>query len=267
MKYKDEIIKDIKAKKELRDISDTYMESFLKIIIPKKLEEKFDSAKSFSQLKRTGAYKEFFKTAREKLRKIYGVFKEDINREELLEQRDYEAILKSHQSTRERIDDYPKIIKEIYNSTKAKSILDLGCGLNPIAIYPHKNKIKAYYAGEISKDDVDLLNNFFKQENIPGKAFIFDLITDDFSKLPKADVCLLFKVLDALEILEENISLKILRKIPCTNIVVSFTTKSISGKKSFNTDRSWFERILKTLKYNYKTFETSNEIFYIIKKD
>lgn len=98
-----------------------------------------------------------------------------------------------------------------------------------------------------------------KKFGLNGKAIRINLLKEN--NFLKADVCFLFKVLDTFESLRRGISKDILKKINCKILVVSFPTKTLSGKILSKKRLKWFERIVK----NYETFEIENEIFYIVK--
>ena len=86
------------------------------------------------------------------------------------------------------------------------------------------------------------------------------------SNLPKADLCLLLKVLDIMG-KNRKVSEEILKKVPCPKILVSFSTKKLSGKSMTRPRRIWFERTLEHLGFPFKKFEIPNEIFYLIDKN
>ena len=110
-----------------------------------------------------------------------------------------------------------------------------------------------------------MINSFFEKNKISGKTFVYDLrkIKDG---LPKADLCLLFKVLDVIEDKKHKISREILQKVPCKKILVSFSTKKLSGKPMNYPKRKWFERLLQRLNYKFEKFSSDNEVFYLIDK-
>src|SRR3989344_7409937 len=73
------------------------------------------------------------KDVRSSLREKVGRFQASIkDRQKLLEKGDMGSLLKTHSSTKERFDFYPEL-REIISKLKVKSILDLGCGINPLA--------------------------------------------------------------------------------------------------------------------------------------
>jgi len=92
------IIDDILKKKTLNKIDRSIVQEYLPNIIPEKKRE----------------YKKLVKEVRNELNRVYGVFQLGTNLD-----------LKSHKSTKERIEIYPTLYKRIFNLTgKPKSILD-----------------------------------------------------------------------------------------------------------------------------------------------
>lgn len=253
----DNLIKKIKQKKELKSLSDDFVQSILENYFEHELLDL-----PLDKKKETVVVKEI----RSVLHEVYGAFKSNKfhKRNELLEKGDYSKLLLLHKSTKERADFYP----EIYSKLKTlipnvKSILDLGCGMNPIAYNYLKWKNVKYYATELTEDDVNFINNFFTKEKIDGEAFVMDLLK--IGDLPKVDVCFMFKLLDTLESLERDISKKVLDKVNCKWLVVSFPTFSLGGRKRLPIKRLvWFERLIKD--YDYNTFELGGEFFYVIRK-
>ncbi|QQG38875.1 MAG: hypothetical protein HYS32_00180 [Candidatus Woesearchaeota archaeon] len=251
------IIKDIKSKKELKTLDNNFVkekiDSYLK-------DHKLDLDKPFKQLKRSEEYSLMKKSIREELRKIYGLFK--IKQPSLSQ--NYQELLKTHLSTKERLPYYNQIYKEIFSITnKPSTILDLASGLNPLSI-PYMNLKKVHYlAIELSKEDCNFLNNYFKKNNAKGKAIPLDLVKH-YKELKniKADITFLFKTLDSLEEIKRNISKEILKTLSSKYIVVSFSSISVSGKRI--KERGWFLRILRELNLNYTEFKTPNETFLII---
>jgi len=301
IKYVEEIIKDIKCKKELSVLDDAYIQE--KIIdffshesnnkIKKNIIDKLSCAKDYKQFCKSKEHDFLVKRIRSNLRKVYGVFiKEDHDKkwlelEKLSKQiksgdnnsiiESCEKILSMHQSSAERLDSYKLIYDTLFsekikatNPNKRYKILDLACGLNPVSTIYIQDKIKSYTAVEISGEDCDFLNRYFKIINIDGKALRKDLTNEDDIKCLKeikADICFMFKTLDSLEHIKRNITEKILDNISSENIVVSFPIVSIGGKKRIEIiKRSWFEKLIE--KYNiYYKFKTENELFYFIRKN
>ena len=269
-----QVIKDIKNKKELRNLDDEFIKEKLDVYLQK---NHLDLDKEFKQLKRSSSYKLMLKAIRKDLREVYGAFikgkpslkklvealkKKNLNK--TLEE--HNEILRTHQSTRERLQFYDDIYSKIFKEVKPKSILDLAAGLNPIS-FPYMNLKGIYYiATELTKEDCRFLKEYFSLINIKHKVLQLDLLKD-YKKIIniKADLCFLLKTLDSLEKTRRNISKDILKSINAKDIIVSFSIKSLSGKKPIK-ERGWFYRILRELNLDYATFSTENELFFIIKK-
>ncbi len=264
MQYK-ELIGDIKKKKEFSYLSEDFV---LRVV-----KNYFENNPVPNGNKKSALYKSTIKNVRKILREVFGVFQplNVLRREEMLNKlgglKDLEGhkkLLGEHISTKERLGFYDQLYSKIFEITgKPKIILDLACGINPIS-FPFmglkKVKLICY---EVSKMDCDLLNNYFKKFEIDGKARSIDLLSA--KKFPKADVVFLFKVLDSLETLERDSSLRLLKRLNCNWVVVSFATHSLGGKKNIS-KRVWFERLLRELNWKYEVLDFENERFYVVRK-
>ena len=264
-----ELIKEIKKKKELSELDNKFIKEELDRFFKRE-------PKIFKNLKeqtnpKAKDYKIVIKEVRAKLRRSYGLFrveKESKDLKELFKKKDYQKVLETHSSTKERFPFYNQLYKKIFKVTgKPKTILDLGAGLNPLS-YEFMKTRSEYYAYDLSKEEVKVLNQFFKDKNINGKAGILDLLeTNKVKKLPKADIAFLFKMTDVLDKGKgHKTSEKIITAIPAKFIVVSFPTLTMSGKPMNHPRRGWIELMCKRLEYKFQVLEFSNEIFYVVKK-
>lgn len=249
-----ELLKKIKEKKEFQGLADKIVEKALKEYI-----KKYNlSIKNIS----SPQAKIIVKEIRSHLRNLVGRFQKSIkDRNKFLESGQIDKLLKTHISTAERIKTYP-FLKKLIKKISPDSILDLGCGLNPIALATLKIK---YYASDIKEDELEIIERFFKKRNIKGKTFVYDL-TNVKNDLPKVELCLLFKVLDIIDDKNHKISEDILLKVPCKKILISFATKKLSGRAMNFPERIWFEKLLKKHNLEFKKYERENEIFYLIEK-
>lgn len=248
------LIAEIKQKKELSGLNDSVIQEALKKYFTNyKIGEKELSEKE---------RKIIVKEIRDKLRHLTGRFQaSQDSRRSLLKKGKISDLLSTHTSTKERLDDY-QALKDKISSLNINSILDLGCGINPIAL---ASKDIEYSAADINEDDLKLVRIYFKLNHIQGNVFFYDLRELEKS-LPKADLCLLFKVFDVLETKGHKQAEKIIKFIQCKYIMMSFSTKTLSGKPMNHPQRGWIERLLKRLNYDYECFKTKNEIFYLVSK-
>jgi len=256
-KTKEELIEKIKEKKELRGIATK--------IVKESLEKYIKKHKIFPKRLPHSDSKTIIKDVRAELRNLSGQYKKSFkNRSKLLKENKIEELLKTHTSTSERIEYYSKLTKLIEN-LKIKSILDLGCGINPIAL---ANKKIKYHATDINEEDLSLVREHFKKNRIKGSVFVYDLRKVD-PNLPETDLCLIFKALDIIAKGEERkrITEKILKNVKSRFFLISFSTKKkLSGRRMNSPRRTWFEAILSKLKLKSKKIETENEVFYMFSK-
>jgi len=298
MKYQDEIIQDIKDKKELRTLDEDFIRQKLDVFLEDKRYElekkrmllKLENAKNYKQFTKSRDYDFLIKQMRTELRKVYGVFilegyqKREKLLEELQKEKGKEKILEIHdkffalhKSTKERMPHYKELYDIIFTTIKkygAKDddfiIMDLACGLNPISSILFKEKIKKFYASDISTEDCEFLKRYFDTTDIDAVIFPADL-TDEkiFPKLAKirVDICFIFKTIDGLERVKRDITGDLLKNISTKYFAVTFPTLSIGGVREIKEHRRlWFERLLDKLKWKYEKFTLGSELLYVIEK-
>ncbi|VVB77584.1 Ribosomal RNA methyltransferase (FmrO) [uncultured archaeon] len=187
-----------------------------------------------------------------------------------------EKILSTAVSTKERLQYYNEIYKEIFEITgKPKTIIDLGAGINPVSyIYMKEVGINSlsYYSYDIDISDINFLNDYFqimKTQGLNGKAQILNVRNlEEISNLPSSDIIFMFKLIDLIntnnhkpgEELIKNLSLK------TKYIVVSFSTNTISGKPMNLPRRKGFELMLERVNLKFKVLKIPGEVFYVINR-
>ncbi len=251
------IVKEIKKKKEISGIKDSLVVETLSLVLKRQnlSENDLEKVKSFDR-------KLIVKEVRSILRLMHARFQSSSkNRDKMIDEGNFEQLLKSHSSTKERLSSYDQL-KSLIDGLKVSSILDLGCGLNPIAL--GSSKIK-YYAYDINENELSLIKKYFAEKNITGKVSSFDLSKTEEYSFPEADICLVLKVLDLFGKRKYEVTEAILKKIKCKYFLISFSTAKLSGKSMNNPIRKWFESILERNNYSFEIINTSNEIFYLIK--
>jgi len=191
---------------------------------------------------------EKIKLTRNLLREIFSSF---TSRKILsLKEKNKDWILNKHLSTRERVGSFVKIYSRVLTGLpKHMSVLDLGAGINGFSYssFEKSGFYVDYIAVEAMGQLVDLMNDYFKKEKIPAKAYKQSLfesnkIKNIIKKSKEPRVVFLFKVLDSLEMLERDFSKKLLFEIVpfCERVVVSFATESMVKRKKFYAKRTWF---------------------------
>lgn len=280
-----ELVAAIKAKKDVHAVEDRWICEKIMFAIGKQktVQQKIEKSTSYTQFSRSREYEFLLKSIRAELHAVYGTFQQQLKqrrkyfdelkrlygknapREQILAL--HQNILKTHTSTKERLQNYPQLYKKLFARTGIpKTVLDISCGLNPFS-YPWMGCAPTYIATEITKEDCVLINEYFGLIGIDGKVMQLDLVSER-EKLSHvaADVCFLWKVLDTMEYLERNISQKILPIIHMPWIIVSFSTKTLSGKPMKKKQRLWFEKICTENKWDFDIEEFENELFYVVRK-
>ncbi|NCN99041.1 hypothetical protein COU62_01395 [Candidatus Pacearchaeota archaeon CG10_big_fil_rev_8_21_14_0_10_35_219] len=241
-------VRKIKEKKELSGISDSVVQDSLKKVLEKiKPKSKKDE-------------KIVIKEVRAELRKLVGRFKSSSKLLKLAEKGEFDKIVQNHKSTNERVSFYPDLKKEIFQNNP-KSILDIGCGLNPIVLAKTGAK---YYAQDVDENNLKILKIFFEKNKIDYKLILSDIRT--LPQLPEADICLILKVFDIVKMPHKDVK-TFLSSIKCKKLIASFPIITLSGRPMDKPRRFWFEKILKDINITYEMLHSQNEIFYCSKND
>ncbi len=287
----DRLIADIKEKKELRAIESSIViesiSAFLQLN-PKILRE-FAVREDFDNFRRGSGYKKIIKYVRAFLRRAVGAYHKQgyKNNKQLLENLNgiiqsegllspkslemHKHILATHSSTAERLKSYAPLYKMLFKAAcLPKTILDLGCGLNPLSL-PWMGLPKLdYYAVDLNQDNLDIAKKYFEIAGIKG--FVKRLNLRDITKtnvllqFPKVEMCFMFKLLEVVEIKGHKIAELLISHVKAGWIVASFATKTLSGKRMALKRRFWFEKLLRRLCFDFSILEMETEIFYIIHK-
>ncbi len=255
----EDLIKQIKKKKTLKNVDDDFVKYHLDKYF--KLYPKM-KAKLLADKVKKKDIKKVVKDVRSILHRAYGMFllKSYFKKEKT---HDIDKLLKVHKSTKERLPIYYKLYKELFKITGVpKSLLDLGCGFNPLSIkYMNLDKVK-YYAFDISKPDLDFLKlhiDFLDTKSV-------NLLS--VKRLPKTDVCFMFKLLNHIDLSKHHReSEKLLNKVRSKWLIISFPLKTMSGKKMNYRQNNWLKFMAERNGWELvKRFILGNEEFFIIKK-
>lgn len=204
------------------------------------------------------------KEVRQGLRMLAGRYQHPVYRSQrpvLLAARRYRSLLLTHASTASRIADYALLKREL-KKRRVASILDLGSGLNPIAL---ATPGVTYYALDIREDDLSLVAAFFHQEQIAGTTLVCDL-RKNLPSLPFVDACLLMNVLDVVETQKpkgHKRAEEIIASIQAKYFFITFSTKTLSGSPMRHPQRGWIERLLTRRGFLWKRISLSTEVLYI----
>ncbi len=178
-------------------------------------------------------------------------------------------ILRIHSSTNERLPILNNFYNEIFNITgEPNTIIDLGCGLNPITIpWMGLPDGVSYVAVDIDVAQMQFISQVVKLFNWDSnmECKIGNALTDSFAH---ADVVFMFKLIPVLEKLTKNFDLgEFLARFACKYFVITFPLESLSGKNVGMCDfyTAKMSEFIKSHPYENTTIRFPNELVYIIK--
>lgn len=182
--------------------------------------------------------------------------------------RECRIMMKAHVSSRERL----PILEEFYQTIFShlppiSSVLDLACGLNPLAIpWMPLPAHASYHAFDIYEDLVLFLDETIALMGLKGSATALDIACD----LPaiSADVAFVIKALPCLRHLNREIGELILTKLTCPHLVVSFPMQSISGsaKGMEQNYAAMFDQLIKDTPWRAKRLLFGTEQVFVLQR-
>lgn len=140
-------------------------------------------------------------------------------------------ILAGHSSTKERLPILERFFADVLSElAPVASVLDLACGLTPLAIpWMPLAPGAAYYALDMYTDLVAFLAEAMKLLGLRGEATAGDVL--DASGLRQADVAFLLKAIPCLEQLDREATARLLDQVPTRWVIVSFPVRSLGGRE------------------------------------
>jgi 16S rRNA (guanine(1405)-N(7))-methyltransferase len=140
-------------------------------------------------------------------------------------------MLARHASTRERLPILHRFYDAIFAHTGVPHVLlDLACGLNPLALpWMHLDPGATYLAYDIDTERIAFLNQFFALTAVEGHAYCQDLISDPPEQ--QADVALLLKTATCLERQRRGSTLTLLDRLQVAYVVITFPVKSLGRRE------------------------------------
>lgn len=138
--------------------------------------------------------------------------------------------MREHTSTRERLGFLEAFYRETLSGLgPIHSVLDLACGLNPLALpwMPLADDARIEVC-DIYADMTAFLNTFFSHAGVAGRAYTCDLIHQTPDQ--PVQLALLLKTIPCLEQVDKAIGRKLLAGIQAEHMLVSFPVHSLGGR-------------------------------------
>lgn len=140
------------------------------------------------------------------------------------------GVMARHASTRERL----PILETLYATSLAgieplHSVLDVACGLNPLAIpWMPLAPGARYVACDIYRDLMAFLGSAMRLLGVAGSAEWRDVVRDPPDD--EVDLVLLLKAIPCLEQLDKGAGRRLLDRLRARHLVVSFPVASLGGR-------------------------------------
>ena len=176
--------------------------------------------------------------------------------------------MRKHVSTAERLpilnDFYPTCLESI---APVESVLDLACGLNPLAMawMPLSSDCQ-YHACDIYLDMLEMIDVFSGHFNLSISTQPCDLI----GNIPDTPVklALILKSIPCLEQVDKIIGRRLIQSVKAEHILVSFPVRSIGGQdrgmESFY--RTHFYDLIAGEKWTVQEFNFETEMAFLVTK-
>ena len=174
-----------------------------------------------------------------------------------------------HSSTRERLPDIDRFFQALLAELPpARRVLDVACGLNPLAIpWMGLPKEVEYIAIDIYSDMIHFINQFMDIAGIRGSARVGDVMTD-CPTFP-VDIAFVLKTIPCLEQVDKDAGIRLLSSLQAKFIVVSFPVHSLGGRRGKGMLENYtkrFSEIMVNKDWYVRRFEFSSELVFIVSK-
>jgi len=177
------------------------------------------------------------------------------------------AIMEAHDSTRERLPLLESFYPRLFAVTGVpQTVLDLACGLNPLAIpWMGLPSGARYYAYDLHQRRVNFLNRALALLGVDGAAIFQDILVSPPHE--SGDVALLLKEIHRMEKRRRGIVLPLLDALEVRWIVLSSPTRSRTGRRAVKEAyREQVHGILAARPWPITEIEFANELLYCIAK-
>ncbi|HVO69609.1 MAG TPA: hypothetical protein VMT24_06170 [Aggregatilineaceae bacterium] len=177
-------------------------------------------------------------------------------------------IMGYHASTRERL----PLLDEFFAAILAdlapvRSVLDVACGLNPLAIrWMPLAPGAAYYAYDIYRDMIGFIDGFLSLVGVNGQAQARDML--QFVPPEKVEVAFLLKTIPCLEQVDQSAGLRLLEAVNADHVLVSFPVLSLGGfdKRMADNYEARLHDLLAGKGWPVKRFEFATELAFLVDK-
>jgi 16S rRNA (guanine(1405)-N(7))-methyltransferase len=234
------------------------------------------------QLERTPSWKAAVKATKNKLHQVAGAYQAAkidygqaliLLREKAGSPAEFREacrqIMRWHISTRERLpilDDF--FAETLLNVPAVHTVLDVACGLNPIAWpwMPFDDQVN-YSAYDIYADTMRFVQDFMHLAGINGRAETRDVICNPPTQ--PVDLAFILKTLPCLEQLDKMAATTLIDAIQARYLLISYPVTSLGGRRKgmiTNYDNH-FRNLATGRRWSVNRFEFATELAYLVETE
>jgi 16S rRNA (guanine(1405)-N(7))-methyltransferase len=176
--------------------------------------------------------------------------------------------MRTHASTRERLAHLDAFYPRIWQHAGVPHrILDLGCGLNPLALPWMGIADARYLAIDADQRPLATVRSFLELVRQPHRVETRDLV--DGPPDDAADVALLLKLVTTLDRQDGDAATRLLRGLRVGHAVVSFPDRSLAGRRK-GMERTYRERLDRLVESSGRVSEVTetsvtNELVFVLR--
>lgn len=180
------------------------------------------------------------------------------------------AVMALHTSTRERLPILDEFFEVVFAALPAPParVLDIACGLNPLARpWMPLSPAAEYAACDIYADQIAFLNAWFKLAGYPGRAEVRDVIGSPPAE--PADLALILKTLPCLEAVDRHAPARLLDSVRAPYLLVSFPAQTLGGRRKGMAAHyeTRFRALLDERGWSAERFEFKTELAFLVRKE
>jgi 16S rRNA (guanine(1405)-N(7))-methyltransferase len=225
------------------------------------------------------SWKEAVKATKSKLHQVAGAYQDKkINYDQALKllqdtagspeafQDSCRQIMRRHLSTQERLPILDKFfIETLAGSPPIRHVIDIACGLNPLARawMPFANDVQ-YAAYDIFADGMQFISDFMNIAGINGWGEVRDVLHQPPTQ--PVDLAMILKTLPILDQLGKTAAFTLLDALQARSLLISYPVASLGGRRKgmVSSYDSHFQNIASRYRWSYRRFEFSTELAFFV---
>ena len=177
-------------------------------------------------------------------------------------------VMRLHASTRERVEHLEEFYEALFSHVgPVRSILDVGCGLNPLAV-PSMRLLPdgVYTAVDIEPALVAFVGSCLDMLSVRAHARVSDAVSNPPDE--DADLALLLKMLPCLEQQQRGAGADLIRGLRVKRVAVSFPIRSLGGRaKGMHASYArMMEEMVQRERWTAREIPVRGELLYLLTK-